>query len=194
MKKNVKKHEKMNTKLHKQNHFSAELFSDTRLRQGPPAGVLTYVEDWTAAVQRRSREKKPLKSPRGETIIVRSFGSWQGVSLHPSEVVQVVRRAMDDWLTTPPGSKRTTKTSLLPGEPSFLLPLICKSKPNYEHLDVNITVCNKKVYNDFSLKIYQKSKPNPNPIQTQFQKPVKNVAKEAKVAQNICVVNRQTKS
>ncbi len=30
-------------------HFSAELFSDTRLRQGPPASVLVYVEDWTAS-------------------------------------------------------------------------------------------------------------------------------------------------
>ena len=27
-----------------------ELFSDTRLRQGPHAGVLVYVEDWLAAV------------------------------------------------------------------------------------------------------------------------------------------------
>ena len=44
------------------------------------------------------------------TLFVRSFGSQQGVSLRPSEVVQMVRQAMDDWLTTPPGSKRTTKT------------------------------------------------------------------------------------
>ena len=49
-------------------HFSAELFSDTRLRQGVPASVLTYVEDCSAAVKRSSREKKPLKSPRGAKI------------------------------------------------------------------------------------------------------------------------------
>ena len=54
-------------KAHNQLTFSEELFSDTRLRQGPPAGVQVYVEDWTAAVQRSSREKKPLKSPRGQT-------------------------------------------------------------------------------------------------------------------------------
>ncbi len=44
------------------------------------------------------------------TLFVRSFGSQQGTGLRPSEVVRVVRRAMGDWLTTPPGSKRTTKT------------------------------------------------------------------------------------
>ena len=65
-------------------HFSVELFSDTRLRQRPPArhtaGVsiveLVYVEDWTAAGECCCRQKKPLKlvpvcfrqgSPRGET-------------------------------------------------------------------------------------------------------------------------------
>ena len=45
-------------------------------------------------------------------IFVRNFGSGQGVSLRPSEVVRVVRRAMDDWLTTPPGAKRTTKNTI----------------------------------------------------------------------------------
>ncbi len=37
-------------KLLNKTHFSEELFSDTRLRQGPPAGVHVYVEDWIAAV------------------------------------------------------------------------------------------------------------------------------------------------
>ncbi|HEG44623.1 MAG TPA: hypothetical protein ENH94_11310 [Phycisphaerales bacterium] len=82
-------------------HFSAacpaialgrrrKLFSDTRLRQGPPAGCkngdwlvpaegrVVPVPFFATAVQRRSREKKPLKlvpacikqgSPRGETKI-----------------------------------------------------------------------------------------------------------------------------
>ena len=68
--KNMKKQQKTDYFLITPNpHFSAELFSDTRLRQGVPAGVLTYVEDCSAAVQRSSREKKPLKSPRGETLV-----------------------------------------------------------------------------------------------------------------------------
>ena len=50
-------------------NFSAELFSDTRLRQGAPGSVQVYVEDCSAAVQRSSRKKKPLKSPRGEIKI-----------------------------------------------------------------------------------------------------------------------------
>ena len=62
------------------------------------------------------------------------------------------------------------------GKPSFLLPLICKNKPNCEHLDVNITVCKKKVYKDFSRKIYQKNKPKTNPKQTQ-NKPKTNPIK-----------------
>ena len=43
------------------------------------------------------------------SLFVRSFGSLQGAGLRPSEVVQVVRRVMDDWPATPQGSKRTTK-------------------------------------------------------------------------------------
>ena len=66
--KNGTKPIKANLKPISKPHFSAELLSDTRLRQGPPAGVQVYVEDWTAAVQRSSRKKKPLKSPRGAKI------------------------------------------------------------------------------------------------------------------------------
>ena len=65
----------------------------------------------------------------------------------------------------------TTKPSLFPGEPANSSTLICKNKPNYEHLDVNITVCKKKGYKGFSLKIYQKNKPKTNPIQSQ-SKPI----------------------
>ena len=65
--KNKKMKSKPNFKTPHPN-FSEELFSDTRLRQWSTGGVQVYVEDWTAAVQRRSRTKKPLKSPRGAKI------------------------------------------------------------------------------------------------------------------------------
>ncbi len=74
-------------------HFSAELFSDTRLRQEPPAGCkngdwlvpaegrVVPVPFFVTAVQRSCRQKKPLKlvpacikqgSPRGENAIMRN--------------------------------------------------------------------------------------------------------------------------
>ena len=74
MVKNMKKQQK--TAHNHQTHFSAELFSDTRLTQGPPAGCkngdwlvpaegrVVPVPFFATAVQRSSREKKPLKSLR----------------------------------------------------------------------------------------------------------------------------------
>ncbi len=65
-------------------NFSAELFSDTRLRQEPPAGCkngdwlvpaegrVVPVPFFATAVQRSSRQKKPLRSPRGENAIMRN--------------------------------------------------------------------------------------------------------------------------
>ena len=125
------------------------------------------------------------------TLFVRSFGSPQGAGLRSSEVVRVVRRAMDDWPVTPQGSKRTTKMqksvnncekmtktkafesttkpSLFLGKPSFLLPLICKSKPNFKSLELSASTCKRKGYNHFFPKTNKKTKPNPNPIQSQFQ-------------------------
>ncbi|HEG42698.1 MAG TPA: hypothetical protein ENH94_01480 [Phycisphaerales bacterium] len=155
-------------------HFSAELFSDTRLRQGPPAGVLVYVEDWTAAVQRSSRKKKPLKSPRGQTVFVRSFGFLQGASLRSpvtskfnedgSEVVRVVRRAMDDWLTTPQGSKRTTKT----GKSCVFKITFSGKQTQFPNSENHRNYLQKRYLHQFTPPKPQKkqtqSKPNPNPI------------------------------
>ncbi len=105
------------------------------------------------------------------TLFVRSFGFRQGVSLRPSEVVRVVRRAQDVWLTTPPGSKRTTKTSLLLGEPSFSRTLIWRNEPNFNTSNIIATSYNTVVYNGFfqiSTKKRTQLKPifslPPNPI------------------------------
>ena len=55
------------------------------------------------------------------------------------------------------------------GKPSFSLPLICKNKPNFPTQRITATTCKRDTYNDLHPQTNQKSKPNPNPIQTQFQ-------------------------
>ncbi|HEG42555.1 MAG TPA: hypothetical protein ENH94_00750 [Phycisphaerales bacterium] len=58
-------------------------------------------------------------------------------------------------------------SSLFPEKPSFLLPLICKSKPNFKSLELIASTCKRETNNYFCPQTNKKSKPNPNPIQTQ---------------------------
>ncbi len=99
------------------------------------------------------------------TLFVRSFGFLQGASLRPSEVVRVVRRAMDDWLTTPPGSKRTTKTLLFSGEPANPSTLIWRNEPNFNTSNIIVTSYITVGYNDF----FQNSTKKTNPIKANFR-------------------------
>ncbi len=104
------------------------------------------------------------KTLNNQVYFVRSFGSLQGTGLRPSEVVQVVRRAMDDWPVTPQGSKGTTKTGSFQEIPVFLKKLFLGSKPNFLNPRITTTTCKRGTYNDFHPQTNQKSKPNPNPI------------------------------
>ena len=80
---------------------------------------------------------------KNQVCFVRSFVSLQGNSLRPSEVVQVVRRAMDDWQTTPQGSKRTTKTGKnVKSETKNM-----KNKANFKDVYLAATSYNERVYN-----------------------------------------------
>ena len=131
------------------------------------------------------------------TLFVRSFGSLQGASLRPSEVVRVVRRAMDDWPATPQGSKRTTKMEknviicefmtkkqyfkfdIKPSLFSGMIPISQKlfygKRTQFKHL---FNIYNPSFYNDLQRFFSKKSKTkrtqtnpikaNPNPIKANF--------------------------
>ncbi|HEG44360.1 MAG TPA: hypothetical protein ENH94_09955 [Phycisphaerales bacterium] len=64
--------------------------------------------------------------------------------------------------------KIDTKPSLLLGKPANLSTLICKNKPNFLNQRITATTCKRGTYNDLHPQTHKKSKPNPNPIQTQF--------------------------
>ena len=110
------------------------------------------------------------------TLFVRSFGFLQGASLRPSEVVQVVRRAMDDWLATPQESKRTTKPSLLLGEPANSSTLICKNEPNFPDPGNTATPCSSSPYNDLLPEFRQKKRTQNETKRTQFKPNFRQVA------------------
>ncbi|HEG42847.1 MAG TPA: hypothetical protein ENH94_02245 [Phycisphaerales bacterium] len=63
------------------------------------------------------------------------------------------------------------ETSLFLGTPSFLLPLICKNKPNFQTQRNTATPCSGGTYNDFYPPAHKKSKPNSNPIKANFKTP-----------------------
>ncbi len=81
------------------------------------------------------------------TLFVRSFGSLQGASLRSSEVVRVVRRAMDDWPATPQGDKRTTKTSLFSGMTPIPQKLFYGKRTQFRQPNSTANSCNKVTYN-----------------------------------------------
>ncbi|HEG43613.1 MAG TPA: hypothetical protein ENH94_06150 [Phycisphaerales bacterium] len=58
--------------------------------------------------------------------------------------------------------------SLFQGIPVFLKILFLGSKPNFLNPRITTTTCKRGTYNDFHPQTNKKSKPNPNPIQTQF--------------------------
>ena len=89
-------------------------------------------------------------------LFVRSFGFRQGDSLRPSEVVRVVRRAQDDWLATPPGGKRTTKTKKSVKSETKNMKNEANLKPN----NLTATSCGRVTYNDFYPKTQNGTKPN----------------------------------
>ncbi len=60
--------------------------------------------------------------------------------------------------------------SLFQGIPVFLKILFLGNKPNFLNPRITTTTCKRGTYNDFYPQTNKKSKPNPNPIQTQFQK------------------------
>ncbi len=90
------------------------------------------------------------------TFFVRSFGFRQGVCLLPSEVVRVVRRAQEVWLTTPPGSKRTTKMwKTVKSENKNM-----KNKANFKSIKFTTTPCNIGGYSDLHPETQNGTKPN----------------------------------
>ncbi|HEG43316.1 MAG TPA: hypothetical protein ENH94_04620 [Phycisphaerales bacterium] len=90
------------------------------------------------------------------TFFVRSFGSLQGTGLRPSEVVRVVRRAMDDWPATPQGSKRTSKT----GNHVISEHKKMKNEANFNSIKLTVTSCSRGGYNDFAPKTQNGANPN----------------------------------
>ena len=58
--------------------------------------------------------------------------------------------------------------SLFQGIPVFLKILFLGSKPNFPTQRITATTCKRGTYNDLHAQKHKKSKPNPNPIQTQF--------------------------
>ncbi len=107
------------------------------------------------------------------TLFVRSFGSLQGTCLRPSDVVQVVRRAMDDWSVTPQGGKRTTKTTQR-GKPRFSSQTQTKnffmeSKANFGNSEINASAYGRGAYTNLHPQTHKKSKPNPKPIKANFR-------------------------
>jgi hypothetical protein len=60
--------------------------------------------------------------------------------------------------------------SLFPEIPAVSRNFFSKSKPNFSEVPTDTTTCYRKVYNNSLAKNHKKSKPNPNPIQTQFPK------------------------
>ena len=137
-------------------HFSAELFSDTRLRQEPPAGCkngdwlvpaegrVVPVPFFATAVQRSSRQKKPLK-------------------LVPACIKQ----------GSPRGENRTMP-SLFPGKPAFLRQLFLGSKPNFKNFRPILTHETKGTYNNSHPQNPKKKQTQSKPNQTQFKNPQKN--------------------
>ncbi len=69
--------------------------------------------------------------------------------------------------------RNTRKPSPFQGKLSFLLPLICKSKPNFSNPRTTLTTSTTITYINLHPQNHKKSKPNPNPIQTQFPYRVK---------------------
>ncbi|KKK56447.1 hypothetical protein LCGC14_3064440, partial [marine sediment metagenome] len=62
----------------------------------------------------------------------------------------------------------TLKPSLFPEKPSFLLPLICKNKPNFTNPRITATYCSRSAYDDLLPELRQKNKPNTNPNKPNF--------------------------
>ncbi|HEG44243.1 MAG TPA: hypothetical protein ENH94_09365 [Phycisphaerales bacterium] len=134
-----------------------------------PCGMEVY-NDLQPKTQNGTKPNKANFFTTPNLLFVRSFGFLQGASLRSSEVVQVVRRAMDDWLATPQGSKRATKTSFFSGEPAFLQNLFLRNKANFNSVKLTATSYNTVAYNTSKTK--PKNGANPNkPNQSQFQNP-----------------------
>ena len=73
--------------------------------------------------------------------------------------------------------KNTIKPSLFPDKHSFLLPLICKNKPNFKNQESNTTNCNSETYNDIFSKNHKKNKPKTNPNKPNFRERKKRGAR-----------------